>query len=340
MEINVPKSGEMPDFSKYQKWITPLLIVILALSSLGSIFYTIEPDEMGVIQRFGKYVRTTHPGLHMKIPYSIETVTKVRVTHVFKEEFGFKTLRGGARATSSYDRDYRASFEDSLLAESLMLTGDLNSAVVEWIVQYKINDPVKYLFRLRNVENTIRSMSEAVMRQVIGDHDINQVLTSGREEIRIEAQEKLQELLNKFDIGVTIDRLLLQNVTPPEEVKPSFNEVNEARQEKDKLINQAWQVYNQIIPRAKGEALQQIREAEGYAIERVNSAKGEAVKFTSVLREYEKAKSVTRRRLYLETMNEILPKIDNKVLVDEDMKNLLPLLNLGNKKESVTANEA
>jgi len=334
MEINVPKEGGVPDFSRYQKWISPLLILIIVLTSLGSVFYTIEPDQMGVVQRFGKYVRTTHPGLHMKIPYGIETVTKVRVTHVFKEEFGFKTLRGGARTDGDYDRDYRGAFENSLLAESLMLTGDLNSAVVEWIVQYKIVDPVKYLFHMRNVENTIRSMSEAVMRQVVGDHDINQVLTSGREEIRVEAQEKLQVLLDKFDIGIKIDRLLLQNVTPPEEVKASFNEVNEARQEKDKLINQAWEVYNEIIPKAKGEALKQVREAEGYAIERVNRSKGEAAKFSSVLTEYEKAKDVTRRRLYLETMNEIIPKIDNKVLVDEDMKNVLPLLNLSDQKKS------
>jgi membrane protease subunit HflK len=273
------------------------------------------------------------PGLHLKLPFTIETVTKVRVTHVFKEEFGFKTLRSGSRTGSDFDMSRRGAYiEDPFLAESLMLTGDLNIAVVEWIVQYKIQDPVKYLFRMRNVENTLRSMSEAVMRQVVGDYDINQVLTQGRENIRIEAQEKLQVLLDKFDAGIVIDRLLLQNVTPPEEVKPSFNAVNEARQEKDKLINQAWQAYNQIIPRAKGEALQQIREAEGYATERVNRAKGEAAKFSSVLKEYEKAKDVTRRRLYLETINQALPQVSNRAVVDQDIKGVLPFLNLSEKK--------
>lgn len=334
MEVNVPK-GNVPDFSRYQKWVLPLVIFIILLMSLGSLFYTIEPDEVGVIQRFGKYVRTTQPGLHVKLPFGIETVKKVRVTHVFKEEFGFKTLRSGVRTSvqSDFQRRRRRGFtDDPFLAESLMLTGDLNCAVVEWVIQYKISDPVKYLFNMRNVESTIRNMSEAFMRQVVGDHDINDVLTSGREEIRIQAQKELQSLLDKFDIGITIDRLLLQNVTPPEEVKPSFNAVNEARQEKEQLINNAWKLYNEVIPKAKGQALQVVEEAQGYAVERVNNAKGDVSKFSAVLKEYQKAKEVTRRRLYIETMNEVLPELDNRVLVDENMEGVLPFLNITKAK--------
>ncbi len=339
METNIPK-GQMPDFSRYQRWIVPIVVLVILLASLGSLFYTVEPDEVGVIQRFGKYVKSTSPGLHMKLPFGIETVKKVRVTHVFKEEFGFKTLRSGVRTSMQLDSLQRRSrggrsmgfTDDPFLAESLMLTGDLNSAVVEWIVQYKISDPVKYLFNMRNVENTIRNMSEAFMRQVVGDNDINQVLTAGREEIRLKAQEELQTLLNKFDIGIKIDRLLLQNVTPPEEVKPSFNAVNEARQEKEKLINNAWKIYNEIIPKAKGQALQVVEEAKGYSIERVNNSKGDVAKFNAVLKEYQKAKDVTRRRLYLETMTEVLPELDNRILVDEKMESVLPFLNLPTKK--------
>jgi len=339
METSIPK-GHMPDFSRYQRWIVPIVVLVILLASLGSLFYTVEPDEVGVIQRFGKYVKSTSPGLHMKLPFGIETVKKVRVTHVFKEEFGFKTLRSGVRTSMQLDSLQRRSrggrsmgfTDDPFLAESLMLTGDLNSAVVEWIVQYKISDPVKYLFNMRNVENTIRNMSEAFMRQVVGDNDINQVLTAGREEIRLKAQEELQTLLNKFDIGIKIDRLLLQNVTPPEEVKPSFNAVNEARQEKEKLINNAWKIYNEIIPKAKGQALQVVEEAKGYSIERVNNSKGDVAKFNAVLKEYQKAKDVTRRRLYLETMTEVLPELDNRILVDEKMESVLPFLNLPTKK--------
>lgn len=292
-----------------------LVLVILAFGSL----YTVGPEEVGVVQRFGAYVRTTEPGLHAKLPLGIEKVSKVPVQRQLKEEFGFRTTEPGVRTEYS-----TAAFT----GESLMLTGDLNAAVVEWVVQYRIVDPVKYLFRVRNVSDTLRDMSEAVMRAVVGDRTVNEVLTVGRQEISDLVEQQLQKLCDQYETGIQIDQVVLQDVNPPDPVKPSFNAVNEAQQEREKLINQAQSDYNKVIPRAKGQAEQTIEAAQGYALDRVNRAKGEAARFTAIYAEYRKAPEVTRRRLYLETMAKVLPAAGRKIVVDESVRGVLPLLNL------------
>lgn len=342
MEINIPNEGipKMPSF-RFGPWIVPLFLLIFTLLAAGSLFYQVGPDEVGVVQRFGKFVRVTQPGLHLKIPFGIETAKKVKVTHVFKEEFGFRTVSAGVRSVYAGRQDFgerirvggnRQGSVDPFLEESLMLTGDLNMAVVEWIVQYTIKDPVKYLFRVRDPRETIRNMSEAVMRLVVGDRTINEVLTAGRVEIQNEAERRLQKLLDDYEAGIAIRNVILQDVTPPDEVKPSFNEVNEARQEKEKVINQAWEEYNRMIPRAKGEAEQMIREAEGYALERINKAEGDAARFLATWEAYKKAPEVTKRRLYLEMASEVFPNFKDKLFIDEAQKGILPLLNLNPEK--------
>lgn len=310
-----------PGISVPKKWIGLGIVGIIIIVILVSIFYSIGPEEVGVIRRFGRYVRTTEPGLHVKAPF-VETLTKVRVLHVFKEEFGFRTLRAGEQTIYAPGR-----FDD----ESLMLSGDLNVAVVEWIVQYRVMDPMKYLFNVRDVGENIRDMSEAAMRQIVGDRSVDEILTVGRIEIGQEVQRKLQEILDVYETGVQIVTVKLKDVNPPDPVKPAFNEVNEAKQEKETTINEAWQAYNQVIPKARGEAEKTISEAEGYAINRVNQAKGDANKFVAVWEEYRKAKDVTRRRLYLETLGEILPKMGRKYIVDSEQKTILPMLSLTEK---------
>lgn len=307
-----------PGISVPKKWIGLGIVGIIIIVILVSIFYSIGPEEVGVIRRFGRYVRAAEPGLHVKAPF-VETLTKVRVLHVFKEEFGFRTLRAGERTIYAPGR-----FDD----ESLMLSGDLNVAVVEWIVQYRVRDPVKYLFKVRDVGENIRDISEAAMRQIVGDRSVDEVLTVGRIEIGQEAQRKLQEILDVYETGVQIVTVKLKDVNPPDPVKPAFNEVNEAKQEKETTINEAWQAYNQVIPKARGEAEKTISEAEGYAINRVNKSKGDANKFVAVWEEYRKAKDVTRRRLYLETLGEILPKMGRKYIVDSEQQTILPMLSL------------
>jgi membrane protease subunit HflK len=294
-----------------------LLVLIILFSGV----YTIDPEEVGVVLRFGRYVKTTSPGLNFKIPFGVEKVVKVPVQRQLKQEFGFRTKEPAVRT-----RYARSSNAD---AEALMLTGDLNSAVVEWIVQYKISDPVKFLFKVRNAEETFRNMSEAAMREVVGDRSVTDVLTVGREEIAAEAKQRLQELCNQYETGIDVKIVVLQDVNPPDPVKPSYNEVNQALQEKDKMINEAYAAYNQEIPRAKGEAERTIRMAEGYSMDRVNRAKGDAERFQLLYREYSLAKDVTRRRLYLETMIDVLPKVEKKIIVDEKQKGMIPLLQFG-----------
>ncbi len=338
MDIRYPNEGmpKMPQF-KPGPWLVPVIFVLIAFTAAGSLFYEVGPDEVGVVQRFGRYLRTTNPGLHMKLPLGVETVQNIKVTHVFKEEFGFRTVAAGVRTVyagredsqdSRTGQDSRFPGSDSFLEESQMLTGDLNVAIVEWIVQYTVKDPVAFAFRVRDPRETIRNMSEAMMRLVIGDHTINQILTSGRENIQTEVTQKLQEVLDSYGAGIDVRNVILQDVTPPDPVKPSFNEVNEARQEKEKMINQAWEEYNRVIPKAKGEAEQKIREAEGYTLDRVNRAKGDAERFMLTLAAYQKAPAVTKRRLYLETMQQLFPQLKDKVVMDEAGKNVLPLLKL------------
>jgi modulator of FtsH protease HflK len=293
-----------------------LLVVIVVLSG----FYVVQAENVGVILRFGKYTKTTDPGLHIKIPV-IDKVYQVAVERQLKEEFGFRTLKAGV--TSQYSR---GNFD----SESVMLTGDLNVVVVEWIIQFRVEDPYKYLFKVRNSQQTLRDMSEASMREVVGDRTLNEVLTVGRQEISQTVETNLQELCEQYETGIRIKQVVLQNVDPPDAVKASFNEVNQAQQDKEKLINQARSEYNKIIPKAKGEALQTIQKAEGYASERVNGAKGDVVRFVAVLEEYEKAPEITRQRIYLETMSKVLPVMEKKFIIDETGSGVLPLLNLDN----------
>ena len=298
-----------------------IVIAVVVLILLFGSIYQISPEEIGAILRFGKYVRSTDPGLHLKFPLGIEKLIKVPVQRQLKMEFGFRTTRPGIRS------EYRVTTES--MREAVMLTGDLNVAVVEWIVQYKIKDPYKYLFKIRDAEATFRYMNEAVVRKVVGDNSVDEVITVGRARIAMEAKEVLQELCDLYEIGIEVNQLIFQDVNPPDQVKPSFNEVNESLQEKERKINEAWSEYNELIPRSRGEAEQMISAAEGYAMERVNNSKGDANRFIAIYREYARAPLVTRRRLYLETINVILPKIGKKIIFDEKQKNILPLLNLG-----------
>jgi membrane protease subunit HflK len=304
------------------RFIITGLVALLIVIGLFSCWFTIGPEQVGVVLRFGKYIRIASPGLNFKIPFRIETVYKVATERQEKLEFGFRTIKPGIRTVYS---------KQSFLKESLLLTGDLNAAEVEWIVQYRISDPYKYLFKVREPTSTFRDINESVIREVVGDRTINEVLTVGREEIAIEAQEKMQELADKYEIGIKVYRVVLQSVFPPERVKPSFNEVNQAQQERQKMINQAQQEYNKVIPRAKGEAAKMIEEAQGYKLERVNQAKGDADKFNAVFAEYMKAPEITRKRMYLETMNNILKNVDKKVITDKEIMGMLPLFNLSEK---------
>ncbi len=296
-----------------------VILVLVAIPLLWSMWYTVDPEEVGVVLRFGRYDRRTQPGLHFKLPYPIETMEKVAVQRQLKEEFGFRTATPGVRT--------RYSPADFLL-ESLMLTGDLNVAVVEWITQFRVKDPYKYLFKVRNVGLTFRDMNEAIMREVVGDRSVNEVLTIGRQEIADAVKTRLQAMCDQYDIGITVDQIVLQDVNPPDPVKPSFNEVNQAQQEREKLINEARADYNRIIPRARGEALQTIQQAEGYATDRVNRAKGDANLFDALLGAYRRAPEVTRRRIYLETMQAVFPKVKRKIVLDEKVGSILPFLNL------------
>jgi membrane protease subunit HflK len=296
----------------------------LVLVALVGSYYQVEPDEVGLVTRFGRFVRTTNPGPHGKIPFGIEQVQKVPVQRQLKHEFGFRTVH--ADVDSTFRKDEKTA------AESLMLTGDLNVATVEWIVQYKISDPYKYLFRLRDVEQTFRLMAEASMRTVVGDHSVTELLTVGREAIAAKAKELLAELCKRYDNGISVQQLVLQDVDPPESVKPSFNEVNQAIQERERAINEAWAEYNQEIPRARGLAEQKIEASEGYAVDRVNRAKGDAERFVALQAEYRKAPEVTRTRLYLETMSAVLPAAGKKLIFDDKAKGILPLFPLGGEQ--------
>jgi len=295
------------------------IVALIALWVVLSSIYRVDVDEQALVLRFGRHVRTTERGLHVKLPRPIETVIKVAVQRQLKEEFGFRTEDPGRRtryASQSFD------------AESVMLTGDLNVADVEWITQYRIREPYNYSFKVRNVTETFRDMNEAVMREVVGDRSVTEVLTIGRQEIETEVETRLQELANQYEMGIKIEQVVLQDVNPPEAVKDAFNEVNQAQAEREKMINEALAEFNRIIPKARGEAEQTIQQAEGYATERVNRSRGDAARFDALLEAYRRAPEVTRRRIYLETMNAIFPKVKNKIILDEKAKNVLPLLNL------------
>ena len=307
-----------PNWKKYfsnYKYILGGLIVIMLL---WMTFYQIRPEEVGVITRFGKYVRKEESGLHAKFPI-IERLYKVAVERQQKEEFGFRTTSTGIQ--SEYTKT-------GTVDESLMLTGDLNLADVEWVVQYRIDDPYMFLFKVREPVATMRDISEACMRQIVGDRTVNEVLTVGRTEISVKVQEEIQRLCTEYLLGIKIEQIILQDVNPPDPVKDAFNAVNQAQQEKETLINQARSEYNKIIPKARGQAEETIQKAEGYAAERVNNALGEAARFNAFYKEYVKAPEVTKRRIYLETLSDVLPKLGHKIITDEAGNNVLPLLQM------------
>ncbi len=317
-EVIFPGRGKFPvKFIGFSYSLIFLAIVIF--SAVVTSVYTIQPNEVGVVLRLGRFTGKTGPGLHFKLPFHIERVIPVKVEYIYKEEFGFRTRTPGVR--SSYDQ---RAFDE----ESLMLTGDLNVLDLEWIVQFKIKDPFNALFRIRDVRSTLHDISESVMRKIVGDYSFNEVLTTRRLEINVRSQEDLQKILDSYDAGVQIITVKLQDVNPPDPVKPAFNEVNEAKQEKEKLINQAWEVYNNKIPQARGEALKIVKEAEGYALEKVNKADGDAQRFLLLWAEYNKAREITLKRLYLENMEEIMARAGKKYIIDPEQKGILPLLRL------------
>jgi membrane protease subunit HflK len=312
------KAGKPPEvpIGIFGIGIAALLLLVLGSTTV----YTVEPDEVGVVLTFGKFSHMAPPGLQFKLPTPIQSVFKVPMRRQLKQEFGFRTRSAGV--ITEY-------INKGLEGEALMLTGDLNVGVVEWTTQYRIDDPYKALFKVRNLTETFRDMNEAVMRAVVGDRSVTELLTIGREEISSEVGKRLQELCDQYETGLTIGQVVLQDVNPPEQVKPSFDEVNQAQQERERMINEALAAFNRVVPRARGEALQMIQAAEGYSTDRKNRAKGDAALFDSLLAAYRRSPEVTRQRIYLETMQTVLPGIKRKVIVDESMQGLIPLLSLG-----------
>jgi modulator of FtsH protease HflK len=302
-----------------------LIIALLVLAGVGawSAYYTVPSDSVAVVQRFGEYLKEVPPGLHFKLPLGIDRASIVPVKRQLKQEFGFTTP--GASDPYQSPRDGKRETE--------MVTGDLNAALVEWVVQYRISDPVKYLFEVREPGTTLRYVSESVMREVVGDRTVDEVITIGRQEIEIEALTKMQALSTKYAMGISIDQVQLKNINPPAPVQASFNEVNQAQQEKEKLINEARRDYNKVIPLAEGEKDQRIREADGYRLKRINEAEGDVARFSALLAEYSKAPEVTRRRIYIETLQEVLPGIRSKIIIDEQARGILPFLNLDATQE-------
>lgn len=300
-------------------FMIPVVLIVVVLLFLWSSWYTVQPEETAVVQRFGRVQRSTGPGLHFKMPLGIETVKLVPTARVLKEEFGFRTQTAG-RQTQYKGGDYSA--------ESLMLTGDLNVIDVQWIVQFRVENPVLYLFKVREQQETFRAIAEAVMRRVVGNRVGSDVLTVGRVAVASEVKEEMQKILSDYETGVRLITVELQDVTPPDAVKPAYNEVNEARQDLERMVNQAQEQANKVIPRAAGEAKQAVAEAQGYATERVNQARGEAARFTSVLTEYQRVPEVTRRRLYLEAMSEVLSDAKTVYIVDSEQRALIPWLSL------------
>jgi membrane protease subunit HflK len=290
-----------------------------------SAYYAIPSDSVGVVQRFGRYLKVVSPGLHFKLPLGIDTLQIVPVKRQLKQEFGF--------ATPGATDPYQGSRARDGTRETQMVTGDLNAALVEWVVQYRILDPTKFLFHVREPSETLRCVSESVMREVVGDRTVDEVITIGRQEIEVEALRKMQALATKYAMGLGIDQVQLKNINPPEPVQTSFNEVNQAQQEKEKLINEARRDYNKVIPLAEGEKDQRIREADGYRLKRINEAEGDVARFNALLAEYTRAPEVTRRRIYIETLQEVLPDIRSKVIVDERIHGILPMLNLDAEKD-------
>ena len=302
-----------------------LLLAALVVVALATSFYTVPADSIAVVQRFGKYSASKEPGLQFKFPFGIDKVTKIAVRRQLKLEFGF----GSPNTTNPYQQSPDPQIEKD------MVTGDLNSAQVEWVVQYRINDARQYLFNIQDPEETLRAASETVMREVIGDRTIDEVITFGRQEIEVENLTKLQNLAKQYNLGVLVDLIQLKNINPPAQVQASFNDVNNAQQERQRAINQATGEYNKLVPKARGDAARLISEASGYAQKRINEANGDAEYFNAVLAEFVKAPEVTRQRMYLETLGDVIPRMGSKIILDEQASRLLPLLPLSNQTETL-----
>lgn len=298
--------------------VAPSLVLAGLAVALGlwTSYYTIPAESEGVVLRFGKFIHKVPPGLHFKIPFGVDRVVAVPTQRQQKLEFGF-----GSSGHTNPDQVGREPAK-----EKSMVTGDLNSALVEWIVQFRITEPENYLFDVRDPGETLRDISEAVMRQVVGDRTVDEIITVGRQEIEETALLRMRDLAKHYQLGVSINQVQLKNVNPPVPVQPSFNEVNRAQQDRENSINLANGEYNKAVPRARGEADQRVRAAEGYRFKRVNEAEGDAAAFTSVLEQYLKAPGVTRTRIYLETLGDVLPKAKQTFIVDEAVQQILPML--------------
>ena len=305
---------EIPDFKLK---VIPLAILGLVLWLLTGT-YMVGPDEVGIVRTFGEYTRVAQSGLNWHFPAPIETVNTPKVTEVKRIEIGFRTLKNG---------QYR-----TVEKESLMLTGDENIVDAEMIVQYKIKDPVAYLFNIVGPVLTVREASEASLRTVVGRNNIDETLTTGKFRIQEETKEQLQLILDIYESGIHVVAVQLQDVSPPKEVLGAFKDVASAKEDKNRMINQAEGYRNDIIPKARGEGEALIRNAEGFRESRIKRSEGDAAKFTTVLKEYKKAKSITQKRLYLETMEKVLPGIDKIIIPDKDSGNMLNLLNLNTGK--------
>ena len=317
--MNQPTEIRIPDLFRNGMIVWIVLIIALIAGLITSI-YTVQAESQGVVLRFGKYLKTVEPGLRFKLPFGIEQVYVLPVRRQLKQEYGFSTP-GATNPNQFIERRGRE-------IEKSMMTGDLNAAMVEWIVQYRINDPRLYLFKVLDPEGTLRYISESVMRTVVGDRTVDEVITIGRQEIEEEARARLEAAVKKYELGIGIDQIQLQNVNPPPPVQASFNEVNQAQQERERMINEANGEYNKEIPRSRGVADQKIQAAEGYALKRVNEALGDVARFNYRFKEFLNAPEITRSRLYLESMKDVIPKMGNKIIMDEDASQLLPLLQL------------
>jgi membrane protease subunit HflK len=307
--------------SQLRRWTVGIVLGfwgVLVLVILWTGFYTVPADSVGIVQRFGRYIGADEPGLRFKLPLGIDAVTLVPLRRQLKLEFGFST----EAATNPFQGSQDPEMERS------MVTGDLNEALVEWVVQYRINDPKKFLFDVRDPEETLRAAAEAVMRETVGDRTVDEVITVGRQEIEVESRANLQKTAERYQLGTSIDLVQLKNVNPPKQVQASFDEVNQSQQEKQSSINKASGEYNKAVPKARGDAARIIAEAEGYAQKRVNEAEGDAALFDAVFAQYRKSPEVTRQRILLETFTEVLPKVGRKIILDEKGQQALPLLQL------------
>ena len=317
IQLNLPR----PPF----RLIAIIAVAVALFVLLWSSYYTVEAESEGVVLRFGKFLKTVEPGLHFKLPLGIDQVSVLPTRRQLKIEFGFFTPN-----YTNPDQVGAAQTE-----EKSMVTGDLNAALVEWVVQYRIDDPKQYLFDVRNPGQTLRDLSEAAMREIIGDRTVDEVITIGRQDIEVSALSRMQELAQRYKLGVRVDQVQLKNVNPPAEVQASFNEVNRAQQDRENAINIANGDYNDAVPKAKGQADQAIRAAEGYQFKRVNEAEGDIASFNAILEQYIKAPEITRTRLYLETMGDVLPQMGQKIIIDDSMRQLLPILPLSGKAVEV-----